>query len=348
MKEFLYDRLIKKYENGKLSVVLMAAEGVQDLQDHIKRIKSMEKNQTGEICTKSLFETLKNEAKVILIDEMTLDSLANVPYSDESFYGEIKLPFHHSFFEFEKPLKYTTLEKTKTYDLGAFLFSGSDLRDLRRTKKEKGPEKKFNLFLFDETGGFGNASIYLKEKYMIFGEIGDEPQGRDYIYKPINRQIIHFNVATDEITPDTDIKVETLDKIPDDELNMFKLANLSVNMLNYINAQNVTLRKAFREKTIRMPGGGKKRPKKHLIQAKPYYWVEIKKHVYEENDRQGPSWELDYRVWVRGHFRHYKDGKRIWIEPYVKGPPDAPWKENRYQVLYNRFKHLLKNPKYLN
>ena len=32
-----------------------------------------------------------------------------------------------------------------------------------------------------------------------------------------------------------------------------------------------------------------------------------------------------------------------WIEPYVRGPEDAPWKENRYKVLDDM---LRKGPRY--
>jgi hypothetical protein len=51
---------------------------------------------------------------------------------------------------------------------------------------------------------------------------------------------------------------------------------------------------------------------------------------------------------VRGHSRTYReeDGSErytIWIEPFVKGPQDAPWKNNRYEMLYKRFRHLLEN-----
>lgn len=32
-----------------------------------------------------------------------------------------------------------------------------------------------------------------------------------------------------------------------------------------------------------------------------------------------------HRWLVRGHWRNYQDGKRIWVRPYVKGPAGAPW-----------------------
>ena len=81
--------------------------------------------------------------------------------------------------------------------------------------------------------------------------------------------------------------------------------------------------------------------------SKPYYLIEIKKHVYlDDEEKDGKAWELAYRVWVRGHNRHYQNGTVQWIDPHVRGPPDAPWKNNRYEVLYKRLGHLLHNPKY--
>lgn len=331
MEEFLYDRIVKGYE---------------------KRLKLYKEKELIEP-----LKMLKNEAKVILIDEMTLDSLANEPYSDESFYGEVKLPFPHTFFEFGRPLKYTELLRREAFDLGAILFSESTEEENETNKEEISepicqlrylPKNLFDIFLFNENGSRGKAQIHFSETspFIAFQEFDSEGKQHLYMYNAKERTIIPI----DDLVSGKDFKVGYLKKMGDEELNPLKLANLSVNIINYINAQNITIKKAHREKkAILMPSSKKKRPKRFLIPTKPYYWIEIEKHVYEEKEGEpGHSWELEYRVWVRGHFRHYKDGKRIWIEPYVKGPLDAPWKYNRYKVLYDKFNHLLKNPKYIN
>ena len=70
---------------------------------------------------------------------------------------------------------------------------------------------------------------------------------------------------------------------------------------------------------------------------KPYHWVTVKKtYVGEKSEPsgEGEGRTLEYRVWVRGHFRHYQSGLCIWIDPHVRGPSYAPWKHNRYKVLY--------------
>ncbi len=347
MEELLYDRIIKELE---------------------KRVKFDKETEL-----KGTLKTLKNETKVILIDEMTLDSLVNEPYSDKSFCGEIKLPFPDIFFEFGKPLKYYYMVNPVTFDLGAVLLFkpyeggsgkafypeeefpkeliGSDEEEITESTSpiphECNPENLFDIVLLEEKGYRGRAEIHFSETnpYITFDEFDSDGNHYVYAYDAKLRSIIPIH----DLEPGKSIKVGYVKEMGDEELNTLKLANLSVNLINYINAQNVKIKKAYRKESfVSLPGGRKKKPKRFLVQSKPYYWIEIDKKVYEEKEGEpGHSWELEYRVWVRGHFRHYQDGKRIWIEPFVKGPPDAPWKHNRYKVLYNRFKHLLKNPKYI-
>lgn len=148
---------------------------------------------------------------------------------------------------------------------------------------------------------------------------------------------------------------------PDDDcLNAIKLANLGINAIQYINAQNVIYRQRNRteHKTVVQniyEGKNRRKLKKRKnrnieIDLKPYYWIEVKKDTKYIDRRQGDyESTLNCRFWVRGHNRYYcdVDGNEKyhrWIEPYVKGPEGAPFKENRYEVLYKRFKPLLENP----
>jgi hypothetical protein len=46
--------------------------------------------------------------------------------------------------------------------------------------------------------------------------------------------------------------------------------------------------------------------------------------IYIDELVHGANWHFNYRFWVRGHFRQlvsdkYKEKKRIWILPYIKG-----------------------------
>jgi len=47
----------------------------------------------------------------------------------------------------------------------------------------------------------------------------------------------------------------------------------------------------------------------------------------------GGSRTYTVRWIVRGHYRDYKSGKRSWIDPYIKGPAGAPWR-NPHKPVY--------------
>ena len=45
-----------------------------------------------------------------------------------------------------------------------------------------------------------------------------------------------------------------------------------------------------------------------------------------------------------GHNHKYLTNKGIvtkWVDAYIKGPKNAPWKSNRYLMLYKNFRHRL-------
>lgn len=127
--------------------------------------------------------------------------------------------------------------------------------------------------------------------------------------------------------------------------NFQRLLDLNVNLIDYINAHNVVIRKVDRGGPIIDIINRKRiRKGKKSLPTKPYYWIDVKQSVASEESavRGNP---LEYREWVRGHFQKYytKDGAiKNWIEPYVRGPTDAPWKEKRYRVLDDMLKRRQK------
>jgi len=120
-----------------------------------------------------------------------------------------------------------------------------------------------------------------------------------------------------------------------DDLDVFKhVPNLCVNLVNYINAHNVTVIKRERDVDIdaeRVWDGEREK--------NPFYLVTIRDGVVEEPELPtGRTWDLKWRVYVRGHDRKYRDDQRrvvrtTWIGPHIKGPDGAPWRYQRYQVL---------------
>lgn len=61
------------------------------------------------------------------------------------------------------------------------------------------------------------------------------------------------------------------------------------------------------------------------------YLVEIKGGVEESGGRSDREYHC--RWMVRGHWRRYKDGRKTWVRPYIKGPAGAPWKGRPVYVL---------------
>lgn len=300
------------------------------------------------------------DAKLFWIDAMVLDSLMNEPCSWNALrFGE-KFPFPTMFFEFEVNPPYEGLFEEfgspKTLD-------GLCLDTILIPEGTKGVGIKafsakgdfFAIFSHSYLSGnsriteyntdiHGRTLLDTREFFLIDGKLF---RGTPLLSDE-ERMQVYTNVMND--SPEDYFELEKLEFAlqDDDSLNAFKLANLSMNLIDYINAQNVVLRKKGRKrKEVRRVGKGKhKQVEKRRVPLKPFYWVEVKKEEQEEAMASERSWTLDYRVWVRGHNRHYQDGKVTWIDPYVKGPPDAPWKNNRYEVLFERFKHILRNPRY--
>ncbi len=80
--------------------------------------------------------------------------------------------------------------------------------------------------------------------------------------------------------------------------------------------------------------GGKKKKKSHRSRHKvklgkykytPHFPVESKEETREYN-RQAESWQ------VRGHFRTYKSGKKVWIQPQVRGKKDGKVEPKTYTL----------------
>lgn len=115
-----------------------------------------------------------------------------------------------------------------------------------------------------------------------------------------------------------------------------QVPNFCVNLINYINSHNVQINKRTR---------GKRTPRSEsetLIlsaEQKPFSLITVRDSKIEETtERETRTWDLNWRVYVRGHVRHYRDEEgnltsTTWVHPYVRGPTNAPWKTQRYEIL---------------
>lgn len=279
-----------------------------------------------------------NSSKVFLIDEMTLDNFYNIPHGNMNYEKAVRLPFPSIFFEFEKGIDITLPHGNKK-NLRALLHSG--FIDFNESKKVSTKHYDFSKHM--DTYLFFNESALSWPVNFLSYSVGNLP---DFLYNsPEGMYRVKNNltdVIYDAIKKDSEVMPVELDTG-----DFPKIIDLSLNLVSYINAQNTVI-KRWSPDLNKMKKINKKRLKKGKSEIRiptPYSWVEVKKNYYDScqdsNKNDEKSWELKYRVWNRGHFRHYSDGKCIWIPPYIKGPEDAPWKENRYAALYKNFRHLL-------
>lgn len=319
----------------------------------------------GAITMDAFRNCLKNQTHIMYIDDMVADSLYNEKHTNINYEKTIHLPFPYIFFEFEKPISTIDLNGDQKEIGGSFCCKRWDLKqqEIENMDKHIGTdpfiisadtvenyENKFQLMNFFVGGQcFGIPSlteeIIFDRKTLNFTF---NYNGNKYFYD-FNKKILQKLNIPKHIYGHENNEPEFI-KINDENISEYisKRIDLAINLINYINAQNIVIRKVSRESRSQhdLDRINKKRQregKNQLAPLKPYYIVEVKKSYIDEDEKGNQGlWSLENRVWVRGHFRHYEDGRAPrWIEPYIKGPKDAPWKHNRYSVLYKNFKHLL-------
>lgn len=333
IEKMFYDEVIKSNLSGR------EERGKTLTQDATDRGAS-----EREVTRSKITDIVIDKTKVFLFDEMITDSLMNVRYDKDVYRNPRNLPFPYLFFEFEEPIPFRLVDYLGLTQ-GIFFCK---LEDSQLTKFEKKNGLMCNVFDHYSKSTFGGGIIIEDIGLIIF----DEPRKGETIRHVFSMRNNRYGIGYYEDVNDAENKFDWRDyeSISDDRmLDLPKLGNFLLNTVDYINAQNVVIRKRDRSQPglERINRKRERKGKDRLPFLQPYYFVELKKKYIDEEREDKDTWTLNYRVWVRGHFRHYQDGTCIWIDPYVKGPPDSPWKETRYLALYKRFKHLLRNPKYM-
>jgi hypothetical protein len=289
--------------------------------------------KTGLIDNNFIYNHLAS-SKVFWIDEMLLDNFHNVSHGNMNYEKAIKLPFPSIFFEFEKGIDVVFPKGKKT--LKAILHSDFETTHSIFTEgnSEDISDSRQSYLFFDD------KRLTWPVEFLNYN-LRELP---DFVYSSVDGTYMFEGNKVSELN----LKDKnTFSPIRSDyDSNQFsKLIDLTLNLISYINAQNVIIKQSDsdRKKIGKINKKRRKKGKSEIAKPSPYYWAEVRKsYVYSERDRpKEKEWELEHRVWNRGHFRHYKDGRCTWIIPYIKGPENAPWKENRYANLYKNFKHLL-------
>jgi hypothetical protein len=306
-----------------------------------------------------------NNSKPFLIGPATVDSLFNQEPENWRYIREGRLPFDLMFIDFVQPFRIGIPFIMNESDLvgvllsrGNFSFTTDNLDlgighgleySLSTYDSGKGEQLiRGNSILFGQPNTLGGTfKMYCRTTISSKDGVGYD---KHIMISPENQRarIITFSESMnhdpkDFRDEDVFLRLEsgefdeelTLDKIPNSHL-FSQLPNFCVNFVNYINAHNVTVKQRTRGRYIPYDGQDVARlPSK----KRPFYLITIKDDVVEEpQQRQARTWDLQWRVYVRGHDRRYRDDsgqivKTTWVRPHIRGPPEAPWKENRYEVL---------------
>ncbi len=273
-------------------------------------------------------EEILDDSHIFFINGAVVESLAGITPARTNYEGIEHLPFPRLFLEFSSPREHARTETSKGVVRGlsvgkmrdAFPYGGEGIADKYENRSPGFDFYAVNIFY--DNYGF-DISLFSSRDF------GEYRSGT----APINGfQFVDRSV----VTPDPN---STLD-----------LITLVANVVNYINAHNVTIVRTERgNDTLTREELKRDRRRKRsgtFKPRKPVNWVDVRCSTRYESDEEnlGVSGQMDYREWVRGHFQtyHSNDGPRThWKDPYVRGPNNAPWKDNRYRVLNDLFQEQM-------
>ncbi len=259
------------------------------------------------------------QSKLFLLNGAVVDDLYHMPPDYTDYETATRLPFPVIFFELTDPLEVERISGEKTRLTATMVGKSSDTDPFYRwaTTQREMPEGTFSFLFFYDT---------MKE-FDLPDNIVCGSDELNLVFKPeefTHGTLLETNTST---RSDASMNAEVYSK----------MAGLCLNTISYINAHNVTIRRQDRQnKNLDEINARRIRHgKKPLPNLKSYYWIDVKRGETSERNMEEES-KMEYREWVRGHFKRYhtRNGMvRHWIQPYVRGPEDKPWKENRYRVL---------------
>ncbi len=295
--------------------------------------------------------TQLTESKPFLIGAATLESLVNREPDTYEYIEGGKLPFDNMFFEFAEPFSMNI----------PFWSQQSSARGIQLMKSVDPETKKmdycFILYYVQQNKILAELSIHTDfVNLQVLGRLryNDKrisSKDRIFTIDPTSRTVKYtedVESAQKLYVRDPNKALEALgittsiSQIPYNEV-FYQIPNLCTNLINYINAHNVTVVKKDRPIIILdiYDDGRKKKSTKNT----PFYLVTVRDMLYVEPDepREVGKWVLEERIYVKGHNRKYLNPDqslrlKIWIRPCVKGPLNAPWRNQRYEVLYEKLK----------
>ncbi len=313
------------------------SRSIEEARNYVSRL-----NRT--ISTNFASAVLENASRIesshpILVGPATLDSLITEVPDRLDYIKDGKFPFDRVFFEFMEPTN---------FNLPGYNLEGK-LCGLQLNKALENIEKNsmYHVIAYFDVnrGKYACIALSVFQKYqaILQGQIRLPSDKERIIFKTDSYPDFKFSRETENI-PWYPVHTENTSEfrlnLTESDINWRGIESLNVlaiNIINYINSQNITL--VPRERRIRVANTGVTgRRIVHEID-KPFHIVGIDdKYVEIDEERESTGTSLQWRVYVRGHNRRYRDEAGdirlvTWVHPHVRGPEDAPWRHHRYAVL---------------
>jgi len=108
------------------------------------------------------------------------------------------------------------------------------------------------------------------------------------------------------------------------------LRKIAIGFCLYVNSVNVEIIKEEGEQT-------KKRRKQNKPIPQPYYWCKLETKEVHVADVEGSGTKHGYQYDVRGHFKHFKQGKMkgkiLWCPPHRRGLANKVYRPKTYNLI---------------
>ena len=305
-------------------------------------------------------DVLETRTKPYLIDPLISHCLFTRTHASAQQYPEsIGLPHPFTFFEFQKPIPIDlSMLMGKEYKIaGIFVYKTDDMNSFGRPYI--GHEGSI-------TEGFYEVMICLTSfsppqpilsfnplKLPVFNfNVFNLQENREHVYCIDPVKGVSWNVS-DLLSrykkmrepPDEEV-AHHLEPITPEMMDLRRIADLAINLINYASATNVHEVENQRTKTVRKRIGKKRGRRKGKIvkvevPAPPYWTFKIDEPDSQPRETTGTR-EYRNRWMVDAHARFNRDGTRCtYVIPHVKGPLDQPWYSQRSLDLFDELFPLL-------
>lgn len=265
--------------------------------------------------SKVTIELTENVAKEFLNGEYNplVERLKNIILEEKRFW-DLPIPFNSFSIKFPTEALFPKEQ----------LLAGA-MRDITKRKGAELDEKEFEALKLV-------AKMYVdEESYIIKVDFKDREAKVNLTHTVDKASLFRFKFGLD----DPLLEIEFNNYTEDPKALAGKLIYMIKSTLDYINKPRksvVVTRERETKKTKKGKKGKKGKSNKTYIYKKVYKVLDVEKDeetVSEKRDynRTADSWE------VRGHWRHYKSGKKVWIKGYVKGnTKDKPTEPKNYKI----------------